>query len=356
VATILGHAKLDPTVVNGGIVKAFGSNARMGQGDFLVTEADESDGSFLKLNPTIAVVTNIDPEHMEHYGTFDKVREAFQHFVEKSPFYGLVVLCQDHDETCALADRLTDKRVITYGFDDASDLQVTGLSHHGPQSRFTVVDNGYHGTEGPKTLGEVTIAMPGRHNVLNTLAAIAIARELEVPWETIVQALGQFGGVQRRFDLLLQRPDRVVIDDYAHHPTEIRACLEAVRASYPGAGRLVAVFQPHRYSRVMDHRRDFQACFSDADLVMVDRIHPAGETPTAEFAKDGGVDMFLDGIPFHSHTKALPLDDGSGNWMTNLEKQLQPGDVVVFLGAGTISRMAHDFAAGSKGNNCGVAA
>ncbi len=342
VAALLGEGGLDPTVVNGGIVKAFDSNARLGQGKFLVTEADESDGSFLKLFPTIAVITNMDPEHMEHYGDFNAVRRAYLNFVEKIPFYGLAVLYRDHPEVAGLVPNLTDKRILTYGFEEGADLRAVNINRHNGRTRFEVLKQGHRGAPVEK-LGEVGLAIPGRHNIANALAAIAVALELEVPWERIQQALDRHKGVNRRFDILHDSPRRTIIDDYAHHPTEISATLAAAREGYGRERRLVAVFQPHRYSRVRALFDDFQSCFQGADLVLVDRIHAAGEAQPIDIFPNGVQGPLVNGIGQHSHTTALPLPNGE-NWREALESQLLDGDVVLFLGAGSITHRARDFA------------
>ncbi|OSM07059.1 UDP-N-acetylmuramate--L-alanine ligase [Magnetofaba australis] len=342
-AALLDEAGMDPTVVNGGIVKALGSNARHGEGEFLVTEADESDGSFLKLTPTIAVVTNMDPEHMEHYGDFNAVRDAFLQFVSKIPFYGLAVLCQDHPETAALARKLADKRVITYGLDEAADVRAVDIRQEGVRTHFTVRRQDPQ-CGAVETFGPITLTLPGRHNVANTLAAIACARELAVPWPVIARTLSRFKGVQRRFDLLHEAADLVVIDDYGHHPVEIAATLEAVRAGYPNR-RLTAVFQPHRFSRVRDHLEEFQSCFKQADLVLVDAIYRAGETPPEGPIGERGQELLMEGIAERSGAPTLPLPADHA-WGRDLDGALQAGDVLVFLGAGDISARARQFAAG----------
>ena len=342
VATLLGEGGMDPTVVNGGIVKAFGSNAHLGQGKFLVTEADESDGSFLKLFPTIAVVTNMDPEHMEHYGSFDAVRRAFLNFVEKIPFYGLAVLCRDHPEVAALIPQLTDKRIITYGLDEGADLRAIGIRREGGYTRFQVTRLERGG--GPaRELGELSLASPGRHNVANALAAVAVALELEIPWTHIARALEQHKGVRRRFDVLADTPQRAIVDDYAHHPTEIAATLAAARDGFGRERRLVAVFQPHRYSRVQALFDDFLRCFREADLVLVDRLHTAGEPQPLDRFPHGAQTPLVVGIREFSQTTALPMPTGE-NWREGLESLLQDGDVVLFLGAGSITHRARDFA------------
>ncbi|MBF0612637.1 MAG: UDP-N-acetylmuramate--L-alanine ligase, partial [Magnetococcales bacterium] len=278
IATVLSGAGMDPTVVNGGIVKAFASNARLGQGQFLVTEADESDGSFVKLNPTIAVVTNMDPEHMEHYGEFQAVRDAFHQFVAKIPFYGLAVLCHDHPESAALHGRLDGRRVVTYGLEAGADYRAVAIRLENGKTHFRVVCRAALG-EPDQELGELRLSLLGRHNVANALAAVAVARELDIPWGQLAASLEHFEGVHRRFDVLLDCPERMVVDDYAHHPVEIRATLAAAREGLGATRRLVAVFQPHRYSRVWSLRDTFCQAFRDTDVVLVEPIYPAGEKP-----------------------------------------------------------------------------
>ena len=341
VASILGEAGMDPTVVNGGIVKAFDSNARLGQGDFLVTEADESDGSFLKLFPTIAVVTNMDPEHMEHYGNFDAVKMAFKSFVEKIPFYGLAILCKDHPEVAALIKQLPDKRITSYGLESNADLQAKNIRREAGRTVFQV-EQLITGESQNKILGEIKLSAPGRHNIANAMAAIAVALELETPWPMIVSALDKHRGVRRRFDILQESPERAVIDDYAHHPTEIRATLEAARDAFGPKRRLIAVFQPHRYSRVQALLAEFLACFEQADQVLVDHVHAAGERPPADFFPDGVEKHLVEGIQKTSKTPTLPLPGGE-NWREALEALLQDGDVIIFMGAGSITHRARDF-------------
>ena len=347
VATLLGRADMDPTVVNGGIVKSFDSNARLGRGDFMVTEADESDGSFLKLFPIIAVVTNIDPEHMDHYGTFDALRHAFMSFVEKIPFYGLAVLCRDHPEVAALIPRLPDKRIVTYGLEPGADYQATRIRREGGRTRFHVERHDPAG-DASVLLGDVGLALPGRHNICNALAAIAIAMELEIPWSVIDRSLHQFKGVRRRFDLLCDTSDRVIIDDYAHHPTEIAATLQGAREAFGQERRLVAVFQPHRYSRVDALFDGFARCFQEANVVFVDAIYPAGESPLPGRFPNGVQTLLITAIAQKSGLPAHPLPAGDlslgSAGRIGLEAMLQPGDVVVFLGAGTITQKARNFA------------
>lgn len=342
VASILGEAGMDPTIVNGGIVKALGSNARLGNGDFLVAEADESDGTFLKLFPTIAVVTNIEPEHMEHYGTLEVLRNAFLGFIEKIPFYGLGVICRDHPETKALLPLLTDKRIISYGFDEESDIRAVGQERRDQRNCFTV-QRRTPITGAMISLGELRLAQPGNHNALNALAAVAVGLELDIPWSDISSALDHFKGVQRRFDILLDNPVRSVIDDYAHHPTEIMATLKAARGVYPQERRIVAIFQPHRYSRLIALFDAFLHAFSDADLVLVDRVHSAGERLPENHFPQGELIPLLEGIHQHCNIPTMALPAGE-NWREALEGLLLPGDVLVFLGAGSITHRARDYA------------
>ncbi|MBF0140465.1 MAG: UDP-N-acetylmuramate--L-alanine ligase [Magnetococcales bacterium] len=342
VASILGEAGMDPTIVNGGIVKAINTNARLGSGDFLVAEADESDGTFLKLFPTIAVVTNIEPEHMEHYGTIEALRAAFHSFLDKIPFYGLGVLCRDHPETKRLLPLLGDKRIVSYGLAEGADIQAIHLERRGGRSIFGVLrKTPISGTMVP--LGELSLAQPGTHNVLNALAASAVALELEIEWPVIVNALNHFKGVQRRFDILFDSPMRTVVDDYAHHPTEIMATLKAAREVFPAERRIVAIFQPHRYSRLLHLFDEFIRSFTQVGLVFVDRVHAAGERPLEGHFPQGEMVALLEGIAAHSGVPALALPAGE-NWREALEGLLQPGDVLVFLGAGSITHRARDYA------------
>ncbi|MBF0153832.1 MAG: UDP-N-acetylmuramate--L-alanine ligase [Magnetococcales bacterium] len=348
IATLLGEAGMDPTVVNGGIVKSMGSNARLGRGEFLVTEADESDGSFLKLFPTMAVVTNMDPEHMEHYGHFDAVRRAFREFVSKVPFYGLIILCRDHPEVRAMLPDLGDKRVVTYGLQPGADIRAVDVVQEGVHTHFRVEVTA-DPDSAPVDWGPVALSLPGLHNVTNTLAAIAVAWELAIPWETVIHALAGFRGVQRRFDLLFDSPERVVIDDYGHHPVEIQATLAAVRAGFGRERRLVVAFQPHRYTRVRDHFQAFAASFVGTDLVLVDPIYPAGETPPSDPPLgERGQEMLMTAIREQSQTRTAPLPGGP-EWIAALTAYLEPGDIVVFLGAGNITQRARAFAGSLSG-------
>jgi UDP-N-acetylmuramate--alanine ligase len=321
VATVLDRAGVDPTVVIGGKVNSLGSSARLGKGDMLVAEADESDGSFLKLSPTLAVVTNIDPEHMDHYGSMDVLKETFLDFVNKVPFYGLAVLCLDCPNIQSLMPRV-EKRTVTYGTSSQADYQLKDVRCDGEVTHFTPVRRG-------EVLAPITLRMIGRHNVLNALAAVAVADELEVPYQVTREALNEFGGVQRRFTVRGVEGDVTVVDDYGHHPTEIKATLNGAREAFDR--RLVAVFQPHRYSRTELLFDQFATAFYDADLVLVTDIYAAGEA-----ARPGvNSESLVAAMRQHGHrdvtyrpTKELLLDQ--------LHQRVQPGDLVVTLGAGDI--------------------
>jgi len=328
VATVLRAAGLDPTVVVGGKVNALGSNARLGQGDLLIAEADESDGSFLRLTPTVAVVTNIDPEHLDHYGTFENLQEAFVSFVERIPFYGLGVLCLDHPTVQSLLPRL-QRRHVTYGMSAQADYRAMHVSFEGLSTRFEAFRR-------HDRLGEFVVKMPGAHNVLNTLAAIAVADELEVPLDVVRNALESFGGVQRRFTIVGESSDGITtVDDYGHHPAEIEATLEAARRAYDR--RLVVAFQPHRYSRTASLRKEFARAFNRADVVLITEIYAAGEEPIPGIS---GATL-AESIRAHGHhdvtfvpTRAAVTDE--------LEKIVRPGDLVICLGAGDINKSARE--------------
>ena len=329
VATLLDAGGLDPTVINGGIIHAYGSNARMGGGEWMVVEADESDGTFNRLPATIAVVTNIDPEHMEHWGTFDALREGFHDFVSNIPFYGLAVCCTDHAEVQALVGRITDRRVVTYGFNAQADVRALDLTYKDGMAHFDIALQ----SEG-KMIKGCTLPMPGDHNVSNALAAVAVARHLGMKLSEIRTALENFGGVNRRFTRVGQVNGVTIIDDYAHHPVEIAAALKAARQSTEG--RVIAMHQPHRYSRLHDLFDDFCACFNDADIVGISDVFAAGEDPI----KGAGRDDLVAGLIRHGHRHALAIKDEDA--MTALIKeQAKPGDMVICLGAGTISAWAN---------------
>ncbi len=330
VAALLDGGGLDPTVINGGIIHAYGSNARMGAGEWMVVEADESDGTFNRLPATIAIVTNIDPEHMDHYGDFDTLRAAFDTFVSNIPFYGVAVCCIDHPEVQALVGRIHDRRVITYGFNPQADVRVMDLRYEGGVAKFDVVLSG----EGDVIDG-LSLPMPGDHNVSNALSAIAVARHLGVSHDEIRSALDGFGGVNRRFTKVAEVGGVTIIDDYGHHPVEIAAVLKAARQAT--SGKVIAVHQPHRYSRLSDLFEEFCTCFNDADVVAIADIYAAGEAPVE------GADRasLVAGLKAHGHRQAVALDDEAG-LPGFIREVAEPGDMVVCLGAGSISGWAHD--------------
>ncbi len=329
VATLLDAGGLDPTVINGGIIHAYGSNARMGGGEWMVVEADESDGTFNRLPATIAVVTNIDPEHMEHWGTFDALREGFHDFVSNIPFYGLAVCCTDHAEVQALVGRITDRRVVTYGFNAQADVRAQNLTYKDGMAHFDIALQSED-----RMIEGCTLPMPGDHNVSNALAAVAVARHLGMKLDEIRTALENFGGVNRRFTRVGKVNGVTIIDDYAHHPVEIAAALKAARQSTEG--RVIALHQPHRFSRLHDLFDDFCACFNDADIVGISDVFAAGEDPI----KGADRDDLVAGLIRHGHRHALAIEDEDA--MTALIKeQAKPGDMVICLGAGTISAWAN---------------
>ncbi|HEX6016138.1 MAG TPA: UDP-N-acetylmuramate--L-alanine ligase [Geminicoccaceae bacterium] len=332
IAALLDAADLDPTVVNGGIINAYGTNARLGQGDWIVVEADESDGSFLRLPATIAVVTNIDPEHMEHYGSFDAVRDAFHSFVERVPFYGFAALCIDHPEVQALYGRVTDRRVVTYGFSPQADVRALPPVTDGDGEVFDVVLRGKNGG-GERRLERVRLSLPGLHNVANALAAIVVARELGIPEEAVRRTLSGLEGVKRRFTRTGTVDGVGIIDDYGHHPVEIRAVLRTARAR--AKGRVIAVVQPHRYTRLSSLFDEFCTCFHDADTVLVSPVYAAGEPPIAGVDRDA----LVDGVRRHGHRDIRPID-GPDDLAPLIADTARPGDLVVCLGAGSITQWA----------------
>ena len=333
VGTLLDAGGMDPTVINGGIINAYGTNARMGEGDWMVVEADESDGTFLKLPADVAVVTNIDPEHLDHYGSFDAVREAFRNFVENVPFYGFGVMCLDHPEVQALVQKITDRRIITYGTNPQADVRFVNVTGEGASNRFSVEFR-------DRKTGKVTRAddlvlpMPGLHNVSNATAAIAVAHELGIPVEKIRQGLAGFGGVKRRFTHTGSWNGVEIFDDYGHHPVEIRAVLRAAREA--AKGRVIAVKQPHRYTRLRDLFAEFCGCFNDADLVLVAPVYPAGEKPIE------GADAvaLVDGLKAAGHRQVRAIA-GPEEIAPIIATEAKPGDFVLFLGAGNITQWAY---------------
>ncbi|GAA6199458.1 UDP-N-acetylmuramate--L-alanine ligase [Aquicoccus sp. SU-CL01552] len=327
----------DPTVVNGGIIHAYGSNARMGQGEWMVVEADESDGSFNRLPATIAIVTNIDPEHLEHWGDFDKLRDGFYQFVSNIPFYGLAVCCTDHAEVQALVGRVTDRRVATYGFNAQADIRAVKLRYEAGVAHFDIELQ----AEG-KTIEGCTLPMPGDHNVSNALAAVTVARHLGMKRAEIRAALAAFGGVNRRFTKVGEVNGVTIIDDYGHHPVEIAAVLKAARQATKG--RVIAVHQPHRYTRLHALFEDFCACFNEADVVGIAEVYAAGEDPIPGASRDD----LVAGLIRHGHRHASAI--GSEQDLTALVRaEAGPGDMVVCLGAGTISAWANNLPERLKG-------
>ncbi|MAZ84934.1 MAG: UDP-N-acetylmuramate--L-alanine ligase [Hoeflea sp.] len=332
VAALLDAGGLDPTVINGGIINAYGTNARMGEGDWMVVEADESDGTFLKLPAEIAVITNIDPEHLDHYGSFDAVRAAFRQFVENVPFYGFGVLCLDHPEVQALVTRIEDRKVISYGENPQADLRYSNIRLDGTRSIFDVQIR-------RRRTGEVTdlkdlmLPMPGRHNIANACAAIAVAHRLGLTGEAIRKGLASFGGVKRRFTLTGEWNGVQVFDDYGHHPVEIRAVLKAARESCQG--RIIAVHQPHRFSRLHSLFDDFAACFNDADSILLAPVYAAGEDPIDGYDSEALVSRIKSG----GHRDARYID-GPAAIAPIVRDIAKPGDFVVLLGAGSITQWA----------------
>ncbi|WP_101067949.1 UDP-N-acetylmuramate--L-alanine ligase [Roseovarius salinarum] len=328
VAALLDHGSFDPTVINGGIIHAYGSNARVGQGEWMVVEADESDGTFNRLPATVAIVTNIDPEHMEHWGDFDSLRKGFYDFVSNIPFYGLAVCCTDHPEVQTLVGRITDRRVVTYGFNAQADVRAVNLSYDAGIAHFDIVFQ----PEGTRIEG-CTLPMPGDHNVSNALAAVAVARHLGMTRAEIREALANFGGVNRRFTRVGEVDGVTIIDDYGHHPVEIAAVLRAARQAT--TGRVIAVHQPHRYTRLSSLFDDFCACFNEADVVAIAEVYAAGEDPIPGASRDD----LVAGLVRHGHRDARAI--GSEADLERLVREVAgPGDMVVCLGAGTISTWA----------------
>jgi len=337
VAALLDGGGLDPTVINGGIINRYGSNARLGKGDWWVIEADESDGSFLRLDGTIAVVTNVDPEHLEHYGTFDRVKDAFVEFIENVPFYGLAVLCVDHPEVQNLIGRIRDRRIVTYGFSALADVRADNVSAVQGGSQFDAVILGKDGER--RVIEKVHVSMPGRHNVQNALAAIAVAIELGISHEDIVKGFDKFDGVKRRFTKVGEIDGAIIIDDYAHHPTEIRAVLAAAREG--AEQRVIAVMQPHRYSRLQALMEDFQNAFNDADVVMVTPVYAAGEEPI----EGADSSALADGLRAHGHRMVREVAD-LDDLCRALRDLAAEGDMVICMGAGDITKWAAGLADG----------
>ncbi|TMJ18501.1 MAG: UDP-N-acetylmuramate--L-alanine ligase [Alphaproteobacteria bacterium] len=339
IAAMLDAGGIDPTVINGGIINAYGSNARLGSSDWMVVEADESDGSFLRLDGTIAVVTNIDPEHLDHYGGFDQVKDAFVAFIENVPFYGAALLCVDHGEVQSIIPRLRDRRIVTYGFAAQADVRGENVVPYPGGNRFDVSLRDRTGEV--RTITGIELPMPGRHNVQNALAAIGVAAELGIADEVIAHGFDKFHGVKRRFTKVGEVDGVTIIDDYGHHPVEIKAVLSAAREG--AAGRVIAVVQPHRYTRLHDLMEGFQSAFNDADVVLVAPVYAAGESPIE------GVDSeaLVEGMKERGHLGAVAVADPQ-EVCRQLRDLAAPGDMVICLGAGDITKWAAGLADGIR--------
>ncbi|WP_341704994.1 UDP-N-acetylmuramate--L-alanine ligase [Ferrovibrio sp.] len=337
VAALLEAAGMDPTVINGGIINAYGTNARLGAGEWMVVEADESDGTFLKLPATMAVVTKIAPEHLDHYGSFDRVRDGFRQFIESIPFYGFATLCIDHPEVQAMIGRITDRRVVTYGFSPQADVRAVNLrfDNRGAHYDIQIADRAHTAVE---AITGVHLPMFGRHNVQNSLVVAAIASEMGFDADVVRRALGGFKGVKRRFTITGEAGGITVVDDYGHHPVEISAVLSAARQALTGrdTARVIAVVQPHRYTRLRDLFEDFCSCFNDADTVIVADVYAAGENPIEGVSRDA----LVEGLRVRGHRRviALPAPD---QLAAIVAKEAVAGDLVVCLGAGNITTWAN---------------
>ncbi|MEE7458984.1 UDP-N-acetylmuramate--L-alanine ligase [Methylorubrum populi] len=333
VATLLDAGNLDPTVINGGIINAYGTNARMGGGEWMVVEADESDGTFLKLPADVAIVTNIDPEHLDHFGSFEAIKDAFRRFIDNIPFYGFAVMCIDHPIVQDLVGHIEDRRIITYGENPQADVRLIDIDLKGGQSRFRVMIRdrrpGFR-----MEIEDLVLPMPGRHNALNATAALAVAHELGVPADAIRKALAGFGGVKRRFTRTGEWNGATIFDDYGHHPVEIQAVLRAARASTDG--NVIAVVQPHRYTRLQSLFEDFCTCFNDADTVIVAPVYAAGEAPIESIDRDS----LISGLKARGHRDAVALERPE-DLARLVGSRAQTGDYVVCLGAGTITQWAY---------------
>jgi UDP-N-acetylmuramate--alanine ligase len=333
VATLLDAGGFDPTVINGGIINAYGTNARRGGGDWMVVEADESDGTFLKLPADVAIVTNIDPEHLDHFKTFEAIKEAFLAFVENLPFYGFAVMCLDHPTVQEMVGRIEDRRVVTYGENPQADVRLLDVDLAGGVTKFSVLIRDRKNGEAT-FIDDLALPMPGRHNALNATAAIAVAHQLNVAPATIRKAIAGFGGVKRRFTRTGEWKGVTIFDDYGHHPVEIAAVLRAARDA--ASGKVIAVVQPHRFSRLQSLFEAFAGCFNDADAVIVADVYPAGETPIAGVDKQA----LAAAINAHGHRHAvvLPSPDQLAGIVRKIAK---PGDYVVCLGAGSVTQWAY---------------
>ena len=337
VAALLDAGGVDPTVINGGIINSYGSNARLGASEWMVVEADESDGSFLRLDGTIAVVTNIDPEHLDHYGSFDAVKEAFVEFIENVPFYGCAVLCIDHPEVQAVIPRIRDRRVVTYGFSAQADVRGENVTPYPGGNTFDVMIRQRDGSQ--RRIAGIDLPMPGRHNVQNALAAVAVASEMGCADAVIQTGFAKFHGVKRRFTKVGEVGGASIIDDYGHHPVEIRAVLAAAREgvcpSTGSGGRVIAVVQPHRFTRLRDHLEDFESAFNDADMVFAAPVYAAGEQPIEGISSD----IMVEGMKARGHRSAQVVS-GPEELAEVLAQVIETGDMVVCLGAGDITKWA----------------
>ncbi|MDG2511664.1 UDP-N-acetylmuramate--L-alanine ligase [Sphingobium yanoikuyae] len=335
VAALLDAGGVDPTVINGGIINSYGSNARLGNSDWMVVEADESDGSFLRLDGTIAVVTNIDPEHLDHYGSFDAVKDAFVEFVENVPFYGAAMLCLDHPEVQAILPRVQDRRIVTYGFSAQADIRGENVQPVPGGNRFDVQIRERDGAT--RRIEGIELPMPGRHNVLNAMAAIGVALQMGIDDATIQTGFAKFGGVKRRFTKVGEIPAgagvATVIDDYGHHPVEIKAVLAAAREG--AKGRVIAVVQPHRFTRLRDLMDDFQQAFNDADIVYAAPVYTAGEQPI----EDVDSAALVAGLKRRGHRNAATIADAD-DLARVIAADVQADDMIICLGAGDITKWA----------------
>ena len=332
VAAVLDAASFDPTVINGGIINAYGTNARLGAGDWIVVEADESDGSFVRLPAILAVVTNIDPEHMDFYGSIEALHEAFLSFIENIPFYSAAILCIDNPTVQSLIGQISNRRIVTYGLSPQADVRGDEITMDTEGSLFDVIIADRKSGDSRRVAG-LRLPMLGQHNVTNALAAVAIAQELAIPDEVLRQALAGFRGVKRRFTKVGEVDGITIIDDYGHHPVEIAAVLKAARAG--SAGRVIAVVQPHRYTRLASLFEEFCGCFNDADHVIVAEVFAAGEEPI----EGVGRDAFVEGLRARGHRHAMPLS-GPENLASQVSEVARSGDLVVCLGAGNITAWA----------------
>jgi UDP-N-acetylmuramate--alanine ligase len=333
VAALLDAGGMDPTVINGGIINAYGTNARLGAGEWMVVEADESDGTFLKLPADVAVVTNVDPEHLDHFKTFDAVKEAFVSFVGNVPFYGFAVMCLDHPVVQSLVGKIEDRQVITYGVNPQADVRLMDVNLDGGVCRFNILVRSRNGEKATE-IKDILLPMPGHHNALNATAAITVALELGIPADKVRAALKNFGGVNRRFTKTGEWNGITIFDDYAHHPVEIGAVLKAARASTKG--HVIAIMQPHRYTRLRDLFDQFSTCFNDADHVIVAPVYPAGEKPIPGIDRDA----LVQGIRARGHRDVTALE-GPEAIAGIVKKIAKSGDYVVFLGAGNITQWAY---------------